>query len=697
MGVRLVKYGIINGTGTYNHDELNNRDLPDQHPISSITGLEDRIKEVEVLIGESSVIDQTIDTPSISLIYDKDLKSLAGNVKVFNSEDNALVEKTSGLYVDKYLDIETQDTESVHLTVEGKGETLKTMYDTGARFSHNGTWTNIAVASEANAWYYDATLQSFVQPQNTGSYTGFVSTVKYRTYTHRATLKSTDSDNDGIGVIVAYAIDESGKPHTLSLVINKGGESHVGSYYYALIYDKDLPDQQILFTKGNKTGGTVPGNHSTSGWSGSTITVEVNKAGASITCAASNYNSTTINYNTLIEINLDDYSWGSLFRSKVQYGYCAQSQPKSFFQNIYFTGKGPLKANVILSKEEDNILQIRDDGVYLSGENFSSGMSQIKVMQTAHGFVVGDALYNTMTGYKKGLANESTMVEIVGVVAQVTDANNFKLCTGGFLETARFDSYINGTVLFLSETVLGDIISAEPTKVSKQIAIKTEKGIVVNIQKDFVIVKDEDINVNDSMLNIDDHIGDFKYSNDTVEIRKDGYILFKENIEYEISKVKELLAVASEEFKNNYVIVRETTISFINTDAILHQISYNGATSTANLYIKAFSNGVSKLHEHENKEVLDKFSELDGLICYNDMPISSGGSGSGSAESDFVAKKTTFAEDGTITETYEDIIKITSFHGDGSITIKLTDLEHVLLKTKRIVFNVDNSITEVVY
>ena len=364
MGVRLVKYGVINGTGTYNHDELYNRDLPDQHPISAITGLEDRLKQIDINIKNASGIENITNTSSLTLKYDKTTRTLTGNVNIFKSEDNALVVKTSGLYVDKYLDVELEDTKSIHLTMEGKGETLKTMYDSGTRFAHNGSWNNIANTSEANAWYYDSTLQSIVQPKNTSTFTGFISTVKYRTYTHRATLKSTDSDNDCIGLVIAYALDDSGNPHTLSLVVNKGGESHVGNYYYALIYDKSLPDEQVLFKKGNKINGTIPGNHTTSGWNSNTITLEVNKAGSTITCAASNYGTTTINQNTLIEIDLDDYSWGYLFRGKTQYGYCAQSQPKSYYQNIYFSSKGPLKAEAIISKQNNNMLEILNDGLY---------------------------------------------------------------------------------------------------------------------------------------------------------------------------------------------------------------------------------------------------------------------------------------------------------------------------------------------
>lgn len=44
-----VENGNVSGsgsTGTMNHDKLKNRDLPNQHPISSITGLEDKLKNI---------------------------------------------------------------------------------------------------------------------------------------------------------------------------------------------------------------------------------------------------------------------------------------------------------------------------------------------------------------------------------------------------------------------------------------------------------------------------------------------------------------------------------------------------------------------------------------------------------------------------------------------------------------------------
>ena len=63
MGVRLVKHGVAADGGTYDHNKLENRDLPDQHPISSITGLQEALDDVKLNIA---------DTDSIDLEFDKD-------------------------------------------------------------------------------------------------------------------------------------------------------------------------------------------------------------------------------------------------------------------------------------------------------------------------------------------------------------------------------------------------------------------------------------------------------------------------------------------------------------------------------------------------------------------------------------------------------------------------------------------------
>lgn len=476
MGVRLVRYnnGVISngdGSGTYDHNELINRELANQHPIGAISGLQEILDEL---------VKNYEDTNTIHFDVDQDTDTLTAHVKIFESDDNAIEKKATGLFVDKSPEIEIQDTASIHLYFEGAGETLETMYQGGNVFSHNGGTKNIASAAEANAWYFDYSLKSFVQPQNTTTFTGFVSSIKYRTYTHRATLRSSDSDNDANGLVIAYVKDESGNPHTLSCIINKGGESHAGSFYYALVYNRSLAGQQVIKV------GTMSSGHNKNGWSGSYITMEVSKAANAVECSISNWNSLDINLSTVIKIDLNDYAWGHYFIDKVQYGYCNQSQAKSYFTDIYFKGKGPLKATAIISPDAGNGLEIRDNGLYCSGGSGGTANSNVlKINQTAHGLSVGNVVYLKQNGlYDKAYGEDSDRIEVVGIVTEVSDVDNFTITVSGEFQTNLYDAYDNGTVLYLGDTTatLG-LLTDSPMGYIKPIAIKINSGILINIQR----------------------------------------------------------------------------------------------------------------------------------------------------------------------------------------------------------------------
>lgn len=260
-----------------------------------------------------------------------------------------------------------------------------------------------------------------------------------------------------------------------------------------------------------------------------------------------------------------------------------------------------------------------DTNGFIEGSSATSS-SDFIVSQTSHDFVVGDALFYNNGKYQKGLAAISDAVEIIGVVASVVDANTFKICINGFISTTVFDLYTDGTIFFLSDIIEGLLTDIEPAVVSKPIASKIANGIIVNIQRGSLNNSEDSNDI--TLHNIDDRIGDFKYSYDTTEVRTDGYILFKENIEYSRARVQELLNNVSNEFLTNYIIVGELAIRFKNTDNII-----NTASGT-NLYIKAFSNGLVELHTHVNKITLDNLSEgLNQTLLYKNNPISGSGGG----------------------------------------------------------------------
>lgn len=406
MGVRLVQYNRNNnnGDGSLNrdHDELINRDLLNQHPIYAITGLqevlnilEDSIQETNTrlnqeverinsdiesinkeiekiidIINNLNVIKDVEDTYSVDMSYDKTAKILKADVKVYKdtkNDSNAIQVLADGLYVPKTM---TEDSNTVTWSVKSLGETLKEIYQNGIKFSHSSnSWSNVYNPSEANAWYWDDNLQSFVQPQNTGWFTGFVTQNFYDYYTHTVTLRSTDSDNDINGAIIGFVFDENNHPHTLSILTNK--KSGVTNSW-KLVYDYCLPDQQVIYNIGNNQGGgTRPSGYSSGGWNSiiNGITIRVTKHKNIVTATCSDWNSKIINEDTKITIDLNDYSWGYLFQGAVRYGYCNQSQAYSFFQDINFVSENQatsslLIASVKISEEDNNGIMEKDDGIF---------------------------------------------------------------------------------------------------------------------------------------------------------------------------------------------------------------------------------------------------------------------------------------------------------------------------------------------
>lgn len=496
MGVRLVINGKSQnegGGGTYNHYDLRYREAPDQHPIEAITGLEEALlnlvredehleQEVLLLQNEYNSLPHIYkNTKTITFTRNLITKDIQADVRIVNSKENAIEIRNGGLFVDRYFDLEIENTPTVHLYFEGKGDTLKEMYESGNVFSHCRTsWNNIYSATEADAWYFNDTLQSFVQPLNTEYLTGFISNVMYRTYTHKAVLRSSDADDDVNGLIIAYTLDNEGKPHTLSCVVERGPDF---TWHYALIYDFGLPDETVLFTAGNTSlgSGTLA---NTSGWSNSYITMEVEKQGTIVTCAVSQWNSDTINPATTITIDLNDYEWGQLFAEHVRYGYCNWSQANSYFTDIVFQGKGPLQASVILSRDTDNNIEIRQDGLWCKGgSDVSAASSILEVQQEAHGLIVGDLVYCDSDGiYRKSIAEDSVKIETIGIVTEVIDEDNFIITISGQFETDLFDAYTDGTVLYLSETTAGTFTD-DPSRIFKPIAIKIDGSIIINIQR----------------------------------------------------------------------------------------------------------------------------------------------------------------------------------------------------------------------
>jgi hypothetical protein len=524
MGVRLVIHNFevdeMDYTGTHNHDDLLHRDWVDQHPIYAITGLQEVLNTIEInlinitnlinsndiavrsdlkqytdnkiidlrdvintRIDDSNVIDKIIDTESIDLTYNQVTNSLKADVIIYDDPDgtNSLISTSDGLYVPKLV---TKDTDTITWDSVSKGESLAELFENGIRFSHNGTNNNMYNATEANAWYWDNALESFVQPKNTVTYNGFVTQNFYDCYEHTVRLCSTDSDNDANGVIIGFAFDEYGYPHTLSAIIQRGND--FGSFRFALYYNFYLPNQTLIanYTLAN----------SNSGWSGQSITLFITKDKNLVSASATawNYNNTITSieeaellpFEHTLSIDLNDYSWGHFFNGKVRYGYSNISQAASSFGKVFFCSKDQhsakeIFANVkvqdephnaieinenglfvkefIISPDENNALTQHENGYFVKATAMSiadkrlNGLEQpatgeyyvhkshsfINVTQANHEFIIGDFIYydNRTNLYQKAIAKDDFDINIVGMVSYIYDANKFEYVCSGLVET----------------------------------------------------------------------------------------------------------------------------------------------------------------------------------------------------------------------------------------------------------------------
>lgn len=662
MGVRLVIHNFevdeMDYTGTHNHDDLLHRDWVDQHPIYAITGLQEVLNTIEInlinianLINSNdiavrsdlkqytdnkiidlkddlddlNVIDKIIDTESVDLTYNQVTNSLKADVIIYDDPDgtNSLISTSDGLYVPKLV---TKDTDTITWDSVSKGESLTELFENGIRFSHNGTNNNMYNATEANAWYLDDALESFVQPKNTVTYNGFVTQNFYDCYEHTVRLCSTDSDIGVNGVIIGFAFDEYGYPHTLSAIIQRG--NNFGSFRFALYYNFYLPNQTLI--------ANYALTNSNSGWSGKSITLFITKDKNLVSASATawDYNNTVTSieeaellpFEHTLSIDLNDYSWGHFFNGKVRYGYSNISQAASSFGKIFFCSKDQhsakqIFANVkvqdephnaieinknglfvkefIISPDENNALTQHENGYFVKATAMSiadkrlNGLEQpvtgeyyvhkshsfIDVTQANHGFIVGDFIYydNRTNLYQKAIAKDDFDINIVGMVSYIYDTSKFEYVCSGFVETDLFNEtngYVQGMPLYISDTDPGKVTQEQPD-ISKAVGYPVaDFGLIISIERGIQYSQEA-------------QIGDFKYSANDYNIRSDGYIKVAENIDFKMSTVHKLLDHVDQDFKDQYIIIDtiNNTLKFQNVDSLYDA---QKVPVGLNLFVKAF-------------------------------------------------------------------------------------------------------------
>ena len=85
------------------------------------------------------------------------------------------------------------------------------------------------------------------------------------------------------------------------------------------------------------------------------------------------------------------------------------------------------------------------------------------IAQAAHGLSVGDLVRHDGTSFVKAKADSSTNAEVIGIVSEEIDSNNFKLLYAGYIDLGSGAGLTAGEVYFLSPVTSGTYTSTEPT------------------------------------------------------------------------------------------------------------------------------------------------------------------------------------------------------------------------------------------
>ena len=141
-----------------------------------------------------------------------------------------------------------------------------------------------------------------------------------------------------------------------------------------------------------------------------------------------------------------------------------------------------------------------DDFVLFTDLYDSNNKGILEINQTAHGLAVNEAIRFNGTNYIKALADSPANSDVVGVVIDVIDADNFKFQYSGIVTTG---SWTLGSHYFLSNATTGAII-LEPTyqvnEVRQYIGQGIPQGLLLNINIGDQIEDTEDKLVEDNAV-----------------------------------------------------------------------------------------------------------------------------------------------------------------------------------------------------
>jgi hypothetical protein len=254
------------------------------------------------------------------------------------------------------------------------------------RFSHRpNVETQPASVAESFAWAYDNDKNLVECRTDTQSYTGFISFRKYSRYTHDVVVSSTAVQGGAMAVVLAFAIDKTGREHTLSAIRAGGAVNNTKTW--SIVYNYLRSDEWEVYNGSESAPGPNNWNNFPAG-----SRIVVAREDDIISAKCSQFNSLPIDESTLLTVNLTTDPRLEVFRGEANMGYSSHAQKFAQFKNIRFRDLDAENVSWEFVKGQSDIVDISSiSSMYLFNKKTKTILTRLDFLDPIKGKILGSA------------------------------------------------------------------------------------------------------------------------------------------------------------------------------------------------------------------------------------------------------------------------------------------------------------------
>ena len=220
------------------------------------------------------------------------------------------------------------------------------------RFTHNSSGPVYPMTNDLNnlqgeqtEWNYNSVSGLIENTTNSTTIIGLVSLEKTNKYIINAQLASTSTDDDYIGIVIAFVTEgipgQAGyKEHTLT-VWRTNNTGNAWRIDYNISGTTTYHNSGFNIAKPSTlANGTLYTNPGLLGWQAAGVgcPIQVERDGDNITITTNDMGTTTLDSNAVYSFSLTDYPELEKFRGNSRYGFCSFSQPNSSWDASIISG-----------------------------------------------------------------------------------------------------------------------------------------------------------------------------------------------------------------------------------------------------------------------------------------------------------------------------------------------------------------------